>query len=94
MRAEAIVAEESVGRVGRARRVVIARDMLDTLKLREGDLVAFSKQRNGVLIRPKPKVDPDDVLTLAEARKVRHALKQIREGKTKPWAQIKNELGL
>jgi hypothetical protein len=34
------------------------------------------------------------VLTPAEAKKVRHALKQVREGKTKPLARIKHELGL
>jgi hypothetical protein len=59
-----------------------------------GDFVAFSKQDNGVLTKPKQVVDPDDALTPAEAKKVRHALKQIREGKTRPWSQIKHELGL
>ena len=68
--------------------------MLETLKLQEGDFVAFSEQANGVLIKPRRVVDPDDVLTPAEAKKVRHALKQIREGKTRPWSQIKHELGL
>jgi hypothetical protein len=38
-------------------------------------------------------VDPDDSLTPAEAKKVRHAHKQIREGKTRPWSKIKQELG-
>jgi antitoxin component of MazEF toxin-antitoxin module len=74
--------------------MVIPRDMLETLKLQEGDFVAFSEQANGVLIKPRRVVDPDDVLTPAEAKKVRHALKQIREGKTRPWSQIKQELGL
>ena len=87
-------ARERIGRVGQRRQVVIPRDMLETLKLREGDFVAFSKQQNGVLIKPKRVVDPDDVLTPAEAKKVRHALKQVQKGKTKPWGQIKHELGL
>ena len=73
--------------------MVIPREILETLKLREGDFVAFSKQANGVLIKPKRVVDPDDMLTPAEAKKVRHALKQVRRGKTKPLAQIKHELG-
>jgi hypothetical protein len=38
--------------------------------------------------------DSDDTLTPAEARKVRHALKQVRDGKTVPWSQVKHELGL
>jgi len=44
-----------------------------------------------VTILPKPPLshDSDDTLTPAEARKVRHALKQVREGKTVPWSQVK-----
>jgi alkylated DNA nucleotide flippase Atl1 len=34
------------------------------------------------------------VLTPSQARKVRHALKQASQGKTKPWSQVKHELGL
>jgi AbrB family looped-hinge helix DNA binding protein len=94
MAIKTITTQERIGRVGQRRQVVIPREMLKTLKLREGDFVAFSKQDNGVLIKPKRVVDPDEVLTPAEAKKVRHALKQIREGKTRPWSQIKHELGL
>ena len=90
----ATTTQERIGRVGQRRQVVIPRDMLETLKLQEGDFVAFSEQANGVLIKPRRVVDPDDVLTPAEAKKVRHALKQILEGKTRPWSQIKHELGL
>ena len=86
--------QEKVGRVGQRRQVVIPREILQTLNLQAGDLVAFAEQKNGVLIKPKRAADPDDVLTAAEARKVRHALKQVRQGKTKPLAQIKHELGL
>ena len=86
--------QERIGRVGQRRQVVIPRDILETLKIQEGDFVAFSKQANGVLIKPKRVVDPDDVLTPAEAKKVRHALRQVRQGKTKPLAKIKHELGL
>jgi len=74
--------------------VIIPREIFETLKLREGDLVAFSKHANGVLIKPKRAADPDDVLTPAEAKKIRSALKQVSEGKTKSLARIKNELGL
>ena len=87
-------ASEKIGRVGQRCQVVIPREMLETLKLREGDFVAFSRQPNGVLIKPKRVVDPHDVLTPADAKKVRHAMKQLRQGKDKPWSQIKNELGL
>jgi antitoxin component of MazEF toxin-antitoxin module len=72
----------------------VPREMLETLNLQEGDFVAFSKQTNGVLIKPRRVADPDDVLTPTEAKKLRHGLKQIREGKTRPWSQIKHERGL
>jgi bifunctional DNA-binding transcriptional regulator/antitoxin component of YhaV-PrlF toxin-antitoxin module len=43
--------------------VVIPREMLETLHIREGDFVAFRKQADGVLIKAKRVVDPDDILT-------------------------------
>ena len=85
---------ERIGRVGQRRQVVIPREIFEQLQMREGDFVAFSRTNNGVLVKPKRLVDPDDVLTPAEAKKVRHGMKQIREGKTKPWPQIKHDLGL
>jgi bifunctional DNA-binding transcriptional regulator/antitoxin component of YhaV-PrlF toxin-antitoxin module len=61
-----------------------------------GDRVEFEVSRGVVTIRPKPAATQgsDDTLTPAEAKKVRHALKQVRDGKTKPWSQVKHELGL
>jgi len=86
--------QERIGRVGQRRQVVIPREFLETLKLQEGDFVAFSKQANGVLIKPKRLVDPDDVLTPAQAKKLRRSLKQASQGKTMPWSQVKHDLGL
>lgn len=74
--------------------MVIPREMLETLNIKEGDFVAFSRQANGVLIRPKRVVDADDVLTPAEAKRLRRSLKQARQGKTQAWPQLKHELGL
>ena len=93
MPAKTAATRERIGRVGR-RQVVIPRDILQTLKLREGDFVAFSKEANGVLIKPKRVVDLDNVLTPAEAKKLRRSLKQARQGKTLPWSQVKHDLGL
>jgi AbrB family looped-hinge helix DNA binding protein len=93
MAARTSATEEKVGRVGQRRQVVIPRQLLETLNIREGDLVAFSKQSNGVLITPRRMVDPDDVLTPSEAKKVRHGMKQIKEGRFKLWRDVKHELG-
>ncbi|HXX22142.1 MAG TPA: AbrB/MazE/SpoVT family DNA-binding domain-containing protein [Terriglobia bacterium] len=84
---------ERIGRVGQRRQVVIPREILESLKLREGDFVAFSRQANGVLVKPKRLVDPDDVLTPAEAKKVRHGMEQIKAGRFKLWRDVNHELG-
>jgi AbrB family looped-hinge helix DNA binding protein len=94
MGVKAPTTQDRIGRVEPRRQVVIPREILETLNLQEGDFVAFSPQANGVLIKPKRVVDPDEVLTPAEAKKVRHALKQVERGKTRPLAKIKNELAL
>ena len=84
---------ERIGRVGQRRQVVIPREILESLKLREGDFVAFSRQANGVLVKPKRLVNPDDVLTPAEAKKVRHGMEQIKEGRFRLWRDVKHQLG-
>jgi len=72
---------------------MVPREILETLKLQTGDLVEFARQKNGVLIKPKRPADPDDTLSPAEAKKVRHGMKQIKEGKFKVWGDVKHELG-
>ena len=79
--------------MGQRRQVVIPRDILESLRLQEGDFVAFSRQANGVLVKPKRLVDPDDALTPAEAKKARHGTEQIKEGRFKLWQDVKHELG-
>jgi bifunctional DNA-binding transcriptional regulator/antitoxin component of YhaV-PrlF toxin-antitoxin module len=86
--------EERTGRVGQRRQVVIPREMLKTLKLQAGDLVAFAEQKNGVLIKPKRMVNPDDTLTPAEAKIVRRGLAQLKRGESRPWRVVKHALSL
>lgn len=40
--------------------------------------------------KPKRLVDWDDTLTAAEAKMIRHGLKQANERKTRPWTRIKH----
>jgi len=94
MAGKASTTQEPVGRVGQRRQVVIPREIFEKLRMREGDFVAFAKKGNGVLVKPKRLVDPDDVLTPEETKRLRRSLKQTRQGKTRPWSQIKHELGL
>jgi AbrB family looped-hinge helix DNA binding protein len=85
--------KEKIGRVGQRRQVVIPLEIAKTLNIQEGDFVAFTKQANGVLMKPKRLVDSEDVLTLAEAKRVRHGMKQIKDGRFKLWRDVKHELG-
>jgi bifunctional DNA-binding transcriptional regulator/antitoxin component of YhaV-PrlF toxin-antitoxin module len=84
---------EPVGRIGQRRQIVIPQQIFKTLKLQEGDFVAFAKHGNGVLVKPRRLADPDDVLTPTEAKRLRRSLQQTRQAKTRPWANIKHELG-
>ena len=61
-----------------------------------GDHVEFKVSPGMVTILTKriTPCSPDGTLTEEEAKKVRHALKQVREGKTAPWSRVKDELGL
>jgi hypothetical protein len=45
-------------------------------------------------MKPKKLVDADDTLGASEAKKLRHGLKQVREGKTRPWSEVKHDLGV
>ena len=84
--------EERIGRVGQRRQVVIPREMLETLNIREGDFVAFRKQANGVLIKPKQVVDPDDILSPEESAQIAKARREVRAGKYIPLARLEYDL--
>ena len=50
---------------------------------------------NGHLaMKPTKPVDAGDTLTVADAKKVRHAMQQLKAGKTEPWPGVKHDLGL
>jgi AbrB family looped-hinge helix DNA binding protein len=84
--------QQQIGRVGRRRQVVIPREILESLKLQAGDLVAFAQQKNGVLISPKRAVDSSDMLSPEEAKIVRRGEAQLKRGESKPWRVVKHAL--
>ena len=85
--------QERVGRVGQRRQVVIPREILETLKLRAGDLVAFAEHKDGVLIKQKRVVDPDDVLSADATALVNKAEREMRQGKYVTLEQLQHDLG-
>jgi len=55
---------------------------------------AVAQHGRSIVIKPKKLIDPDDVITPTEAKRLRRSLKQTRQGKTQPWSQVKHKLGL
>jgi AbrB family looped-hinge helix DNA binding protein len=92
MAAKTRAREVRIGRVGQRRQVIIPREILESLNLREGDFVAFTRSADGVLVKPKRLIDPDDVLTRAEAKRVRQGMEQIKAGRFKLWRDVKHAL--
>ena len=85
---------KGVSRIGQRRQVIIPQVVLDELHLRQGDLVEVTAQGGRVSMKPKKTAAAEDAVTPAEAKKLRLGLKQLKAGKTRPWSQVKNELGL
>jgi len=78
--------------VGLRRQLIIPREMLDKLNIREGDFVALQTQANGVLIKPKRAVDPDDILSPEESALIAKARREIRTGKYVTLARLEYDL--
>jgi len=53
---------------------------------------AVAEQKNGVVIKAKRLVDPEDTLTPAEAKVVRRGEAQLKRGQSKPWRGVKHAL--
>ena len=83
---------ERIGRVGQRRQVVIPREILETLNIREGDFVAITRKTNSVVIKAKRLVDDDTILTPEEAKMVRRGEAQLKRGDSKPWSAVKHAL--
>lgn len=63
--------------------------------LKAGDEVEFKPFPGGVTVLTKHlRTRAAERLTSEETRKLRHAMRQMREEKTTPWSQVKHELGL
>lgn len=69
--------------------MVIPKTVFEELELETGDFLEITGEGAGrFTVKRKKLVDADDALTLVEAKKVRHGLKQMREGKIKPWDEV------
>jgi bifunctional DNA-binding transcriptional regulator/antitoxin component of YhaV-PrlF toxin-antitoxin module len=84
----------ALSRIGQRRRVAISKWIFDAMRLKAGDFMEVTAESGRVSMKPKKLVDADATLSPAEAKRVRHGLKQLREGKTRPWSQVKHDLGV
>lgn len=82
----------TITKIGQRRQVIIPKDVFDELGLQEGDVVEVTRSRGSVVIKPKKLVDPDDILTPEEEKIVRKGIQQLKQGRSKTWRQIKDEL--
>ena len=81
-----------IGKIGQRRQVVIPKEIFEALGLQTGDFVEVTQVKRTVVIKPKKIVDADDALTPGEEVIVRKGERQLRQGKSKAWQQIKHEL--
>ena len=81
-----------ISKIGQRRQVVIPKEIFDALGLHTGDFVEVTQVKRTVVIKPKKLVDAEDVLTPEEEAIVRKGERQLRQGKSKSWSQIKHEL--
>src|SRR5215468_1590687 len=81
-----------IGKIGQRRQVVIPKEIFEALGLKTGDFVEVTQVKRTVVIKPKKLIDADDGLTPEEEAIVRKGERQLRQGKSKPWSQIKHEL--
>jgi AbrB family looped-hinge helix DNA binding protein len=83
-----------ISKLGQRRQVVIPKKICDELNISTGDFLEVCRVEGAVVIQPKMLVDADDVLTPDEEKIISKGEEEIKQGKARPWKQIKNDLGL
>lgn len=83
-----------ISKLGQRRQVVIPKAICDALGIAIGDFMEVRATRGKVVITPKKLVDADDVLTPEEETIVRRGVRQLKQGASKSWQQIKHEMDL
>jgi AbrB family looped-hinge helix DNA binding protein len=76
------------------RQVTVPKVIFDDLGLQEGDYVDVTLQGSDIVIRPKRLVDLDDTLSPEEEKLVEEGFRELCEGKSIAWNELKDELGV
>ena len=84
----------SISKLGKGRQVVIPKALCDAAGLRAGDFVEVTRRNGRIVITPSAMLDLEDTLTPEEERLVRKGEKQLRQGKSVLWDDLKKKLKL
>ena len=76
------------------RQVTVPKVIFDDLGLKEGDYVDVTLQGSDIVIRPKRLVDLDATLSPEEEQLVEKGFRELRQGKSVAWNELKDELGV
>ena len=76
------------------RQVTIPKDIFDDLQWEEGDFVEVKRAKDGVFIKPKKLVDPDDILSPEDEASIRRGIAQMKRGEYSDWEDVKKRLKL
>jgi len=76
------------------RQVTVPKVIFDDLGLKEGDYVDVILQGSDIVIRPKRLVDLDNTLSPEEEKLVEKGFRELRQGKSVAWNELKDELGV
>ena len=83
-----------ISKLGQRRQVVIPKKICEELNIETGDFLEVTRVKGAVVIQPKILVDVDDTLTPSEEKIIQASEKELKQGKTRAWKQIKNDLDL
>ncbi len=81
-------------KLGQHGEVVIPKDIREKLGLEEGDLIDVRQNRGAVVIRPRKPLDSEDTFTPEEERVISKGFRQLRQGESVDWKDLKDELDL
>lgn len=83
-----------ITKLGQHGQVVIPKDIREDLGLEEGDLMDVRQNRGAVIISPRKRLDSEDTFTPEEERVISKGIRQLRQGESVDWEDLKDELDL
>jgi len=83
-----------ITKLGQYGQVVIPKDIREDLGLEAGDLMDVRQNRGTVIIRPRKPLDSEDTFTPEEERVISKGIRQLRQGESVDWEDLKRSMRL